>query len=238
VAPADMPPYVREGWLAEGSDADRLRLEHHAIDVLARLHRLTPDSADLSFLDRRALAAEPVDQYLVATRRHYEWAREGVHYPLVERALDWLDAHRPAPGPTVCNWGDARIGNILWRDFAPVAVLDWEMAALGPAEVDLAWMLWLHRFFQDLTERMGAPGLPGMFDRARSLAAYESASGQRVRDLEWFDVLSATRHAVITVRTTMRSVAFGAPPPATPDAAIHFRHLLAAMLDGTYWDRA
>ena len=33
---------------------------------------------------------------------------------------------------TVFNWGDSRIGNMLWRDFEPVAVLDWEMATVGP----------------------------------------------------------------------------------------------------------
>ena len=42
------------------------------------------------------------------------------------------------------NWGDARVGNILYRDFAPIAVLDWEMATVGPREVDLAWMIFLH----------------------------------------------------------------------------------------------
>ena len=35
------------------------------------------------------------------------------------------------------SWGDSRIGNVMYRDFAPVAVLDWEMAPLGPRELDL-----------------------------------------------------------------------------------------------------
>lgn len=236
-APADIPPYPMQGWVVDGTDEDRRTMEAAAVDVLARLHALTPGNADLGFLDRAHLAPEPIDQYLTAERAYYEWAREGVTYPLVERAFAWLEAHKPAPGPTVLNWGDARLGNILWRDFRPVAVLDWEMAALGPAEVDLAWMLWLHRFFQDLTERYGMAGLPDLLRRDRVVAAYEAATGHPVRDLEWYDVLSATRHAVITIRTTMRSVHIGgAAPPPTPDEAIHFRHLLERMLAGTYWD--
>ena len=58
------------------------------------------------------------------------------------------------------SWGDARIGNIIYRDFEPVAVLDWEMAGLGPPALDLGWMIYLHRFFQDLAEQMGMKGMP------------------------------------------------------------------------------
>ena len=71
-------------------------------------------------------------------------------YPLIERTFDWLDAHAPRRLRPVFNWGDSRIGNMLWRDFEPVAVLDWEMATVGPREIDLAWMIFLHAFFQDL----------------------------------------------------------------------------------------
>ena len=53
------------------------------------------------------------------------------------------------------NWGDARVGNILYRDFAPIAVLDWEMATVGPREVDLAWMIFLHAFFHDMAVTFG-----------------------------------------------------------------------------------
>ena len=52
--------------------------------------------------------------------------------PLIERTFAALDKTRPHEGPTVLNWGDSRIGNMMFHDFAPVAVLDWEMAALGP----------------------------------------------------------------------------------------------------------
>ena len=51
----------------------------------------------------------------------------------IERSFEWLDAHWPKhEGPTVLSWGDSRIGNMMYRDFAPVAVLDWEMAAVAP----------------------------------------------------------------------------------------------------------
>jgi len=54
--------------------------------------------------------------------------------PLIERTFAALDTTRPAEGRPSSNWGDSRIGNMMFRDFRPAAVLDWEMAALGPAE--------------------------------------------------------------------------------------------------------
>ena len=47
---------------------------------------------------------------------------------------------------------------MMFRDNEVVAVLDWEMAAVAPPEVDLGWMCYLHLFFQDLAVQLGAPG--------------------------------------------------------------------------------
>lgn len=59
---------------------------------------------------------------------------------MIEKAFDWIEAHWPAEvGPDMLIWGDARIGNILCEGTTPTAVLDWEMVALAPAEVDLGW---------------------------------------------------------------------------------------------------
>ena len=51
--------------------------------------------------------------------------------------------------------GDARIGNVLYEGFTPVAVLDWEMAALGPRGLDLGWLVFLHAFFQMIARAAG-----------------------------------------------------------------------------------
>ena len=45
-------------------------------------------------------------------------------------------------------------------DFRPVAVLDWEMATLGPREMDAAWIIFAHMVFQELAGLAGLPGLP------------------------------------------------------------------------------
>ena len=160
-------------------------------------------------------------------------------YPLIERTLAWLDANRPPEGDPVLNWGDARIGNMLYADFEPVAVLDWEMATVGPREVDLAWMIFLDTFFDDLAERFEMPPLVGFMDTADVVAEYERLTGHTVQALEWYSVLAALRFAIVSVRTSTRGIAYGQmEQPAEPDDLIMFRSLLERMLERAVSDRA
>ena len=157
-APADIPPYPFMGWVFDMTDDERATMQRNAVSVLVRLHELRPDNADLSFLERPDEGDSHLDQHLGHERNYYEWARDGVTYPLIEATFEWLEANRPTlTNPSVLNWGDARIGNMLWDGTEPSAVLDWEMASVGPAEVDLAWMIFLHTFFQDMAETLRLP---------------------------------------------------------------------------------
>jgi aminoglycoside phosphotransferase (APT) family kinase protein len=230
-APQDIPPYVMEGWILDASPADRRRLQDASVAVLAHLHEITPATHDLGFLAQPKHGASALDQQLGYQRWYYEWARNGVTYPLIERTLAWLDENRPPEGDPVFNWGDARIGNMLYVDFEPAAVLDWEMATVGPREVDLAWMIFLDSFFDDLNEKFGMPPLVGFMDRADVVDTYEALTGHSVRALEWFEVLAALRFAVVSVRTSTRGVAYGQmEQPDDPDDFIMFRTLLERML--------
>jgi aminoglycoside phosphotransferase (APT) family kinase protein len=38
-------------------------------------------------------------------------------------------------------WGDARLSNLIYRDFEVAAVLDWEMSGIGDPLPDLGWWL-------------------------------------------------------------------------------------------------
>jgi aminoglycoside phosphotransferase (APT) family kinase protein len=233
-APPDIPPYVFGGWMMDASSEQRARLQTASVSVIARLHDITPEQHDLSFLTQPEYGASALDQQLGYQRWYYEWARDGVTYPLIERTLQWLDINRPDEGPPVLNWGDARIGNILYRDFEPVAVLDWEMATVGPAEIDIAWMAFLHRFFQDLAVKFDLPGIPEFMRRDDVARTYEQMTGHAVQPLDWFEVFAALRFAVVSIRTSTRAIAYGTmEKPDDPDDLIMFRGLLEQMLDGT-----
>jgi aminoglycoside phosphotransferase (APT) family kinase protein len=110
------------------------------------------------------------------------------------------------------------------------------MAALGPREIDLAWMIFLHRFFQDLAEQAGLPGMPTFLQRDDAAATYAQASGYEPRDLDFFTLYAALRHAIVMTRVMYRSIHFGeAELPEDPDDMILHRPTLEAMLAGTYW---
>lgn len=235
--PPDVMPYTYEGnWLHAATDAERARLEADTLSVLARLHDQVPVE-EAGFL-RLPGTGSPLRQHVEAQRAYYSWVVAGrTPSPVIERAFAWLEANWPQDeGDTVLSWGDARIGNIVYDGFAPVAVLDWEMAALGPRELDLAWTIYLHRFFQDLTLAMGQPGLPRFLRRSEAERRYAELTGHTPRAMEFHTLYAALRHAVVMLRIAYRRVHFGeARVPEDPDDLIMHRRTLEAMLDGDYW---
>ena len=127
---------------------------------------------------------------------------------------------------------------MIFRDNEVVAVLDWEMAAVAPPEVDLGWMCYLHLFFQDLAVDLGAPGLPDLLRPTEVAHQYASITGREPSDFIWFVAYAAIRHGVIMRRVTERSILFGeAERPDDIDDLILHRATLEAMLEGSYWSR-
>ncbi|CAB4886628.1 unannotated protein [freshwater metagenome] len=239
VVPPDLMPYTfGDNWFFDADPVDQARLQQTSIEALAKIHSISASDPEAAFLVIDAPGDTPLQRHVNDQRAFYEWvAADGVRSPLIERAFAWLDANWPSDeGDTVVSWGDARIGNIMYRDFQPVAVLDWEMAGHGPREIDLAWMIFLHRFFQDISDMMGMPGLPDFMRASDVAAAYASASGHTPRNLEWFMLYAALRHAIVMFRITRRQIMFGeAEMPENPDHAFIHHATLAAMIDGTYW---
>ena len=235
VVPPDILPYNFMSWVTEGSPADRRRLQEATVIALARLHSIERPEERFAFLPGAADGRTPLARHVDEQREYYEWVvDDGRRSPLIEAAFAWLDAHWPeVEGPTVLSWGDARIGNVLYRDFEPVAVLDWEMAALGPPELDVGWLVTLHAFFEDVASTYGLPGLPDFLRRDDVSATYESVTGYAPRDLGWYAVYASTRHAIIMSRIGRRAIHFGeAEMPDDVDELIPHRVMLEGLLSG------
>jgi len=127
---------------------------------------------------------------------------------------------------------------MMYRHFEPVAVLDWEMVSIGPREIDLGWMIFLHRFFQDLAEQYGLPGMPSFMRLDDVVTTYADATGVVPCLVPWYLVYAAVRHGVVMSRIARRQVHFGEiNPPADPDDMIMHRRTIEEMLEGTYWSR-
>ncbi len=239
--PEDNPPYVFLGWLFDSTVEQRMLMTHNTIDVIARVHAIPGPAGKFPMFAAPDAADSSLRRHVEATRRWYDWALadDGYRIPLLERTFDWLEEHWPAdPGPDVLSWGDSRPGNIIFREFDPVAVLDWEMAALGPRELDVAWLIFIHRFFQDIATRFDQPGLPDFLRRDDVVEHYEKLTGYRVRDLDFHIVYAALRHGVVMARIKRRMIHFGedTDTPDRDDYVMH-RASLEALLDGTYeWD--
>lgn len=236
--PTDNPPYVFGGWLYDATPAERRQLQDETVAVLAGLHAIPDTPAVFSTL---ATEGEPLRAHFDAVRAYYEWTNsdDGLSIPVIEQAFDWLEANWPAdPGPGVLSWGDSRPGNIIYDQFTTVAVLDWEMAAIAPREVDLAWVVFLHRFFQDIATVFEMPGIPDFCRRDDVVAMYESLSGHTVRDFDWYIIYAALRHAVVMARVKRRMIHFGEEQvPDDPDDYVMHSSALKQLLDGTYqWD--
>lgn len=200
--PSDNPPYTVMGFLAEAREADQRALYEREVALLARLHAIDWQAAGFDFLDRSELGPAGFDQQLAYYRRFLAWASQGRPQPTIEAAFEYLERNRPAgQDVVVLNWGDARPSNIMVRDFVPVAVLDWEMATLGPPEVDVAWFVYLNRF---LSEGVGAPALPGFPDADETIRLYEAAGGRPLHDLDYYQVWAGLRFSVIFLRIIQR----------------------------------
>lgn len=211
--PPDVMPYTFGGnWFADSPAERRRELQDATVGVLAKLHSIPEPDKVFGFLD------DGSDRN--ALRRNLNWLAHWYQFavpdigrsPLVERALDWLEANWPADAAAndpVLVWGDSRVGNVLYSGYQPAAVLDWEMATLGPREMDVGWMIFAHNVFQELAGLAGLPGLPDFMREDDVKRTYTALTGVELGDLHWFYVYSGVIWACVFMRTSARRVRFG-----------------------------
>jgi aminoglycoside phosphotransferase (APT) family kinase protein len=231
---SDNPPYLLDpgGWFLQGTPEDWRRFETSTLQVMVQVHRIGADDEATAFLRSGFPGDTALEQLLGFLRYYYEWGREGRTVPILEQAIDALSATVPSNERSVVNWGDARPGNIIYRNFEPAAVLDWEMAGVGPPEVDLAWTTFFQRFFASIAEQHGLPPVPVMFGRDEAKLAYERQSGDALDDLAWYEALSGLRFGIILVRMSLRSIEYGMQEPCDdPNDMVMFAPLLERLLD-------
>jgi aminoglycoside phosphotransferase (APT) family kinase protein len=234
VVPPDVMPYnFGDNWLYDASPADQRKLQDASVDVLVALHEMPAPQ----FLEYDTPGDTALRRHVAHTRAWYEFvAADGAAARLVEDAFDWLDAHWPDESASVVSWGDSRIGNVLYQDFVPAAVLDWEMCGVGPREIDLAWLIYAHRSFEDIARSFELPGMPHFLRRDDVVARYAAGSGYEPRDLDFYEIYAALQWGIVFLRTGTRRARFGEiEMPRDPEELIYNRPSLQAMLDGSYF---
>ena len=224
LVPGDRPHYSEAGFVAEASPEQRRRLWESAVDALARLHAVP--AARVAFLDQGAERSGLEDEM------HY-WrgytdrlkVRAGWNRDMLERGWEWLIGHRPSGVASRLSWGDARIGNMVFRDFEVIALLDWDTASLAGPIADLAWWIQMDRHSWEL--------LPGLGHPDELVERWEQRTGLQVAHLHWHLVFTAFRLGVIRMRLRRMMVVNGLLPAseARPDARNESIQLLALWLD-------
>jgi aminoglycoside phosphotransferase (APT) family kinase protein len=228
--PRDSPPYVLEGWMASLTPSDLAGLEESTVKVLVDIHTVR-SPADLERFSGGQPEVSPLRRQLNSQRDYYEWAREGMRVPAIEEALAALENAAPDNERLVLTWGDSRIGNIIYRNCLPVGVLDWEMATAGPPEVDVAWLVFMHEFMQDMVSGHGLTGMPELFQEGRVVELYEGFSGEKLDGLSWYLAFAGLRFAIILLRMGLRATAFDMlPPTEDPDSIFLFAPLLRRLI--------
>jgi aminoglycoside phosphotransferase (APT) family kinase protein len=240
IVPPDVMPYTfGDNWLFDSSPEDRRVLQDSSVRLLAQLHAIQRAEEVFGFLAFEQPGDTALERHVAHTRAWYEFAvRDCPRSELIERSFSLLEGMWPKQfGETVLSWGDSRIGNVIYRDHRPVAALDWEMAGLGPRELDVSWMIFAHCVFQDLATSLGAPGLPDFMRPDDVIAVYERETGHQIRDLEFYAMYAAIQWGIVFLRTGMRQVHFGEiEMPENPEDLMHHRQSLERMAAGRYWD--
>ena len=121
--------------------------------------------------------------------------------PVVEQVAERLAEEMPEPLPSTVVHGDYRLGNTIVAEDDPsriVAVLDWEMGAIGDPRADVGYLLATYSEAGAASPLGTSPvtAAPGFPTRAELVERYEERSGRRVEALGWFQALALWKAAV------------------------------------------
>ncbi len=220
------PNYNSTGWIADMAPAERGVTWKNAIEAFAQLSKIDWQADGFAFLARAEWGKPGLDQYLGHIEAWYRGCRKDRVMPTVDAAIAYIRAHEPKDTPVNVLWGDSTPSNVMFRaDGSVSGLIDWELAAMGPSELDLAW--WL--YFDDLfSRRFGVARLEGLPTRDESIAIWETAVGRKAQHLDYYDVVVALRMALVVVGAFDRQVGVGNIPPENKSLNANFMTLYLA----------
>lgn len=220
--PTGKPSIHTAGWLPTLTAAERHHVWGSALDAMAAVHRTDWRHA-LTFLPGADEALEPdrgtAGRTLLAAHvgrlgHWYRWATKGRSFPVTDAAWEYLRARlsEVRGSEPVLLWGDARPGNMIFgADLSAAAVIDWEVAAIGPAEIDVAhWLV-----FDEFATSEGVARLPGFPGREEILDRYTRVAGRTPLCLDYFEVLQSFFLAITLIRQADLGVRAGRFPAGT-----------------------
>jgi aminoglycoside phosphotransferase (APT) family kinase protein len=191
VITAELPPGLE-------TEQARRRLGIDLVDTLVEIHAADVGRPEL------AAFARPGSYLERQTRRFTQlWEiNKTRELPEVEQVGAWLSEHLPAPLPETVVHGDYRLGNMMVAPGEPtriLAVLDWEMGAIGDPRADVGYLLATYSEPGGRTSALGSTPVTaerGFPTRAELVERYAERSGRDVEPLAWFEALALWKAAV------------------------------------------
>lgn len=203
----DRPSFAEAGWLFEASFEEQRTLYVSLLAAIAEIHAVDW-RPKLAFLARAG--DPPLRAEIDWLRTLHRWGAGSERHATIERGFERLAHGLPIASPPCLLWGDARPANVVEEAFMPAALLDWELASIGPAELDIAWFLEMNRM---RTEGAGVAPLPGFLPDDETVACYQRLSGRRLADIAWYRQYAALKMAVLMERHLRVAIARGALRP-------------------------
>jgi len=124
------------------------------------------------------------------------------HLPEVARLATWLTGNLPPASAVSVVHGDFRLGNLMLRRQPPaatLAILDWEMAALGDPLADLGYLTATYTDRTSLATPLHLSPVTariGYLSSAELASEYAERTGADLRALPWYEILALWKAAV------------------------------------------
>jgi aminoglycoside phosphotransferase (APT) family kinase protein len=179
----------------------RRRVSESLVDTLAALH-----SVDINKhgLDKLGKPAGFVSRQVKGWSERWERAKTG-DVPQLERVIEWLRVNLPPePERATLLHNDYKLDNVMLDASDPsrvVAILDWEMSAVGDPLVDLGIMLCYWPQADDppvrRTSISAVTAQPGWLSRAEITARYAAKTGFDVSRIAFYEAFALFKVAVV-----------------------------------------
>lgn len=200
-------------------EADAVRLDPSTraevsttlVDTLVQLHELDPDALGLtSRADPRSYLERQLNRWV--SQAEHATTLPGPLLAELGRVGAQLRATAPPTRRIGIVHGDFRLDNLVIDEHGSiVAVLDWEIAAIGDTLADLGM---LGTYWQDPDDELAsinpATTLPGFLRRQDVLTRYARLAGVEVPELAWYLAFGHFKLAAILVGVVER-YRLGAP---------------------------
>jgi aminoglycoside phosphotransferase (APT) family kinase protein len=178
------------------AEAARFALGTDLVDTLVEIHAAAGPELDAfarpgSYLERQV-------------RRFTQLWKINQTRPIaaVDETGRYLAENLPEPLPATVVHGDYRLGNTMVSPTDPtrvIAVLDWEMGAIGDPRADVGYLLATYSEPGGRASALGSSPVtaePGFPSRAQLVERYVERSGRDVEPLAWFEALALWKAAV------------------------------------------